>query len=108
LDKKQIAALTAVLLYLRQETEIRNEERSRTSPYTLSGRWTIYGRQTIMHMRSRVQRRIVSSHIPLPFISKSVTRRGILLYRVKNLIFNSSRLKSERKASRQIIGTISK
>jgi hypothetical protein len=91
MEKKQIAALSAVMMLLKQEASKRARELSYPSLFTLSSRWSVYGRQMVMHMRGRVQRRIQNTHLPVPFVGKSVPMRGVLLHRVKTHLISSHR-----------------
>ena len=106
MDKKQIAAVSAVMLFLKQESSKRGQERSRPSPYTLTARWAACGRQTIMHLRNRVQRGVHGSHMPPAFIGKPVSGGGVLLHRIKGIIINTSRInpQTRQKGSKKAAG----
>jgi hypothetical protein len=97
LDKRQIAAVTGVLYYLQREAKVRAKEHALPSLYTLSGRWATYGRKTIMHLRSRVQRRVMNTNMPLPFVNVSVSGRGFALQRLKNMAITQNRFKPQKK-----------
>ncbi len=94
LDKKQMAALAGVIHYLKAEKKRLLDKRN-LKPYCLANRWSMYGRRTIMQLRSRVQRGIPSKHMPLPFVSAPVSSKGTFPHRVKNLVISRNRLVSQ-------------
>jgi hypothetical protein len=91
-----IAAIIGVLSYLREEEEkIKLAAEKHKIPYRLINRWSLYGRQSIMQLRSKVQRRILEPHVSLPYINVSVPDRGILLHRAKNLVITPNRIRTQ-------------
>ena len=96
LDKKQVAALAGVVHYLKAESERKRllQER-RIRPYSMVNRWSVYGRRTIMQLRYRTQRRMLSNHMPLPFVNHSVLCKGSSPHRIKNLVITQDRLISQ-------------
>jgi hypothetical protein len=100
MEKKQIAALSAVMMFLKQGASKRAREVSYPSLFTLSSRWSAFGRQMIMHMRGSVQRRIQNMHLPVPFVGISVPMKGVLLHRAKNHLISSHRVSSRAQHTR--------
>jgi hypothetical protein len=91
-----IAAIIGVLSYLREEEEkTKLAVEKHKIPYRLINRWSLYGRQSIMQLRSKVQRRILEPHVSLPYINVSVPDRGILLHRAKNLVITPNRIRTQ-------------
>ena len=96
LDKRQIAALAAVLHYLKTEdAKNRLLQERQVKPYSMVNRWSVYGRRTIMQLRCRTQRRISNNHMPLPFVKDPVLHGGSFPHRIKNLVITQNRLISQ-------------
>ena len=101
MNKKQIAALAGVLHYLKAEEERNRAIWERTlRPYSMANRWSAHGRHTIMQLRYRTQRRILSRYITLPFVNDTVLCRGSFPHRVKNLVITQNRLISQARLRR--------
>jgi len=91
-----IAAIIGVLSYLKEEQENRRHAAANHKVhYRLINRWSLYGRQSIMQLRSKVQRRVFDLHVSLPYINVSVPDRGILLHRAKNLVITPNRIRTQ-------------
>jgi hypothetical protein len=56
---KQAAAIAGVLNYLKTESEEQHLQNRTKLPVRPFSAWTQHGRQTIMHMRGLVQRRVL-------------------------------------------------
>jgi len=96
-NSKQIAAITGVLYYL-QEEKRKLLEQTRIIPYSMINRWSMYGRQTIMKLRTRAQLRTLGSHMCLPFLNHMMLNNGRVpapLHRIKNLAAAQNRLKTQ-------------
>jgi hypothetical protein len=59
LQAKQAAAIAGVLEYLKSESEAHLCLQKAALSGRSSGAWALHGRQTIMHMRGLVQRRVL-------------------------------------------------
>jgi hypothetical protein len=93
-DNRRIAALTAVLYYLQEERRRQALEAQLVKPYSLINRWSMYGRQTIMQLRSRVQGRVRDARLPLPFVAGTLSRGVQSSVRLRNLVLSRNRLLS--------------
>lgn len=56
--REAVAAISGVMAYLRGEGEKKPEKRL-PPPMTTLSPWALYGRQSIMYMRTLVQRRVL-------------------------------------------------
>jgi len=96
-NRKQIAAITGVLYYLQDEKR-RLLNQVSIMPYSMINRWSMYGRQTIMKLRTRAQLRILGAGMHLPFLNQTTWNNGKLdlpLHRIKNLADSQNRLKTQ-------------
>ena len=96
MDRRQVAALAAVVHYLKAEdAKNRLLQERQVRPYSMVNRWSVYGRRTIMQLRYRTQRRISSNHMLVPFVKDSVLNKGPFPHRIKNLVITQNRLISQ-------------
>jgi hypothetical protein len=93
-DNKQVAALVAVLHYLQEETSRRQAlEVTHLKPYSIN-HWSLYGRKTIMQLRSWVQGRREVCHAPLSFEENIALSRVQGPLRIRKLMLSRNRPRS--------------
>jgi hypothetical protein len=105
-DKKRIAALMAVLYYVRGEKERERFLSERlVKPYSMASRWAMYGRRTIMQRRSRVQSGRPGNHLPIPLVKDTVSCKSYCPTRVRNLVISTDSLLVHGRVYRNCVNT---